>query len=224
MSRLNNLLTRPLEDDLKASDAELESVSPLENINIEKAWQTALARRPEIKILDQTLNTLDLEEIARKSEYYPRLFVKGGYDYTQNRYQTPDGNWSLTLGIGINLFNGGSTRAEIMKIEAQRSRLLEQKNRIIDDIKFEIKKYMLDSINARARMRVTIDSVKQAEENLKINRSRYEEGVGTATEVLDAVTLLTGAETNYYKSLYDAKKAEAAVVYAVGQDLLEVYK
>lgn len=223
VSRLNNLLVKPLEDDLKASDSNLDSISSPE-ISMDKAWQAALVQRPEIKILDETIRSMDLEETARRSEYYPKLLVKGGYDFTQNRYQVHEGNWSLTLGIGINLFNGGATKAEIMKIEAQRSRLIEQKNKILDDIKLEVKKYLLDSLTARARMRVTIDAVKQAEENLRINRSRYEEGVGTATEVLDAVTLLTGAETNYYKSLYDAKKAEAAVVYAVGQDLLEVYK
>ncbi|MGC2063277.1 MAG: TolC family protein [Thermodesulfovibrionales bacterium] len=224
VSRLNNLLVGPLEDDVRATDTNLESVSPLENINFEKAWQTALAQRPEIKILDEAVKGLDFEETSRKAEYYPRLFVKGGYDFTQNRYQVPDGNWSLTLGLGINLFNGGATRAEIMKIEARRSGLLEQKNKIRDDIKLEVKKYLLDSVTARERMKVSIDAVRQAEENLRINRSRYEEGVGTATEVLDAVTLMTVAETNYHRSLYGAKKAEAAVLYAVGQDLLEVYK
>ena len=53
--------------------------------------------------------------------------------------------------------------------------------------------------------------------------------VGDATpqevaEVLDALSLLTLAETNYHRSLYDAKKAEAAVLYSLGMNLLEVYK
>ena len=37
----------------------------------------------------------------------------------------------------------------------------------------------------------------QAEENLRLQRLRYQEGVGTATEVLDAVTLLTTAEIEF---------------------------
>jgi hypothetical protein len=41
--------------------------------------------------------------------------------------------------------------------------------------------------------------------------------------VLDAVSLLTVAETNFYRSLYDMKKAEAAVLYATGKDITEVY-
>jgi outer membrane protein TolC len=66
--------------------------------------------------------------------------------------------------------------------------------------------------------------VGQAEENLRINRVRYEEGAGTATEVLDAVTLLTTAETNQHRALYDFRRAEASVFYSTGRDLVEVYK
>jgi outer membrane protein TolC len=193
------------------------------DMTIEQAWELAAAQRPEIRIVDETMKSLDLDETARKSELYPRLIAKGGYDYTQNRYQTPQGNWSVTLGLGINLYSGGSTNAELMKIDAQRARLREQREKIIEDIRLEVFRYMHDAATAQERIGVTKDAVRQAEENLRINRSRYQEGVGTSTEVLDAVTLLTGAETNYYKSVYDAKKAEAAVLYVVGRDLTEVY-
>jgi len=46
---------------------------------------------------------------------------------------------------------------------------------------------------------VTKDAVKQAEENLRITRVKYEEGIGTGTEVLDAVSLLSVAGTNQYR-------------------------
>lgn len=95
---------------------------------------------------------------------------------------------------------------------------------LIDEIKLEVEKYILDLKTARERITVTKDAVGQAEENLRINRVRYGEGVGTATEVLDAVTLLTIAETNFYKSLYDFRRAEAGFIYSIGKDLLEVYK
>jgi outer membrane protein TolC len=83
---------------------------------------------------------------------------------------------------------------------------------------------MLDLKTARERISVTKDVVGQAEENLRIDRVRYSEGVGTATEVLDAVALLTIAETNLYRSVYDFKRAEAGFVYSIGKDLPEVYK
>ncbi|MHB8881804.1 MAG: TolC family protein [Thermodesulfovibrionales bacterium] len=222
-SRLNSLLNNPLEEPLQPVEVDLTSM-PAFDMPLEQIWQLALQQRAELRMLQEIMAALDLDETARKAEYFPRLFVRGGYDFTENRYQVHEGNWSVTLGLGISLYSGGTTRAELLKIGSQRARLSEQRNKLVDDIKLEIKKYLLDSATARERMKVAAGAVGQAEENLRINRSRYEEGVGTATEVLDAVALLSAAETNYFKSLYDAKKAEAAVLYAVGQNLLEVYK
>lgn len=75
--------------------------------------------------------------------------------------------------------------------------------------------------SARAEVLTLSQGLQRVAEN---NRVRYEEGVGTATEVLDAVTLLTVAETNYYRSLYDLRRAESATLYSMGKDLPEVYK
>jgi outer membrane protein TolC len=222
-SRLNSAIARPLKTDVQVVDVK-ETPSDALNLDVEKAWGLAESQRPEIQIVDATLKSLDMEEVAKRSEYYPRFFLQGGYDFTENRYQIHEGNWSLTAGMSLNLFSGGSTKAEVLKVKQQRLRLIEQINRLLDEIKLEVEKYILDLKTARERITVTRDAVGQAEENLRINRVRYGEGVGTATEVLDAVTLLTIAETNLYKSLYDFRRAEAGLIYSTGRDLSEVYK
>ena len=222
-SQLNNALVRPLTADIQVEDVR-ESPARFVEADMGKAWEVAEKQRPEILIAEETLKALDLEKKATQAEFFPRLFVKGGYDYTENRYQVYEGNWSVTLGMGMNLFQGGRTRAELKKNESQRSRLVEEKNKLVDDIKLEVEKYLLNLRTAKERVDVTRDAVQQAEENLRINRVKYEEGAGTATDVLDAVTLLTVAETNNYKSVYDLRRAEAAVLYAIGTDLSEVYK
>lgn len=222
-SRLNSALARPLSADSRVVDiTEIpgEYVAP----ELEKAWEAALKYRPEMQIADETLRSLDLETVSTKSEYYPKFFAAGGYDFTQNRYQVYEGNWQMTLGMSLNIFKGGSTKAALAKIENQKLQLLRQKAKLEDDIRLEVQRYTLELKDARERAAVTKDAVGQAEENLRINRLRYTEGVGTATDVLDAVSLLTVAETNYNKSVYDLRRAEAAVLYSMGKDLAEVYK
>ena len=222
-SRLNTALSRPLTTEVQVLDL---AEAPAAHVipEREKAWETALDQRPEIRIVDYTMKSLGFEEVSRKSEYYPRFFAGASYDYTENRFQVHQGNASLLLGMTVNLFSGGSTRAEVLKIEHQKTQLLEQRERLGDEIRLEVERNILDLRSALERIRVTKDAAGQAEENLRINRVRYEEGVGTATEVLDAVTLLTVAETNYYRSLYDFRRAESAVLYSIGRDLSEVYK
>ncbi|MCX5832360.1 MAG: TolC family protein [Deltaproteobacteria bacterium] len=222
-SRINNALLRPLTAEVAAAEVDKPNVDYLET-NLEKAWEIGLKERPEIKIAEETLKTLGLEEQAKKAEFYPELFVRGGYDYTENRYQLYEGNWAMILGVGVNLFSGGSTKAEVARIEHQKSKLREEKEKLVDDIKLEVQRNLLDTQSARQKIAVVKDALQQAEENLRINKTRYQEGVGTATEVLDAVTLLTVAETNHYRALYDLGRAEAAAMYSQGQKLAEAYK
>jgi outer membrane protein TolC len=222
ISRLNNLLLRPLLARTRVVEEKEALPGPLA-LDIEAAWARALKERPEIQIAEGTLKALKLDEIAKKSDYYPKIFARGGYDYTQNRYVVHEGNWSLIFGMNVNLFSGGSTRADVLKSQSQQYQLLEQRAKLLDDIRLEVQKYMLDLENAGERIQVTQDAMAQAKENLRINRVRYEEGVGTATEVLDAVNLLTVSETNYNRAIYDYRRAEAGVYYAMGVDLREVY-
>ena len=222
-SRLNNLLLRPLYWRVDAIEQQREIAAP-GNLDLDKAWQTALAGRPEIQIVDRTLQSLDLESVSKKSEFLPKLFARGSYDYMENAYSLHDDNWSLILGIDINLFEGGSSLADLKKTKYRKTRLVEQRAKLADEIKIEVQRYILDLQDAFERIQVTRDAASQAQENLRINKARYDEGVGTATEVLDAVTLLTTAEANYIRSVYDYRKAEAATHYAAGEDLLQIYK
>jgi outer membrane protein TolC len=141
----------------------------------------------------------------------------------ENAYSLYDDNWSLILGININLFEGGSSLADLKKTRYRKLRLVEQRAKLVDEIKIEVQRYILDLQDAYERIQVTRDAASQAQENLRINKERYDEGVGTATEVLDAVTLLTTAEANYIRSVYDYRKAEAATHYAAGEDLVQIY-
>ncbi len=222
-SRLNTVLARPLNTEVEVTDSIGTSAGPVVP-DRENAWVVALEQRPEMRIVDGTMKSLGFEETSRRAEYYPRFFAGASYDYTENQFMVHQGNAALVLGMTLNLFSGGSTKAEILKIGHQKTQLEEQRSRLADQIRLEVEKNILDYRNASDRTKVTKDAVGQAEENLRINRVRYEEGVGTATEVLDAVTLLTVAETNYYRSLYDLRRAESSVLYSMGKDLTEVYK
>jgi outer membrane protein len=223
-SQINNFLLRPLNSPVQPEDVAPSLLESRVVFDLEKAWDAAMQARPELQIVDATLKAQDLEEKARKADYLPKFFVKGEYDYIDNRYVLHEANASVLFGMSINLYKGGSTKAELAKIEYGKERLGEQRKQLMDDIKLEVKRYILDSETAKERVAATKDSVKQAEENLRINRVKYTEGVGTATDVLDAVTLLTVAETNYYRSLYDLMRAEAGVLYATGRDIAEVYQ
>lgn len=221
-SRINNILSRPLNSGVIVEDVQVNPTG--ESTAIENAWAIAEKQRVELGIIDREVKATEFEETVKKADYLPRFFVQGGYNYAENRYQLHEDNWSLIVGANMNIFSAGATKAEVSKVKYKKERLLEQRNKLVDDIKLEVEKNYRDMKNAAEKINVTKDAVGQAEENLRINKIRYEEGIGTATDVLDAITLLTTAETNYYRAMYEMKKAEAGFMYAIGQDLVSAYK
>lgn len=222
-ANLNNLLLRPLNGSIQPKESAEVIVAP-PNTDLKEAWEIAVTRRPEILIVDRTLSAVDLDVTVKRSEFLPKIYVRAADDYTENSYQVNENNWSLTFGITANIFDGGRSFADLQKTKSRKRQLLEQRARLVDGVKLELQNYLLQLDNSYARILVNRDAAGQAEENLRINKKRYEEGEGTATEVLDAVTLLTVAETNQIRSIYDYRKAEAAVHYAMGTDLREIYR
>jgi outer membrane protein len=219
-ARVNSILARPLDTRVEAAEIE-EPASP--EADLQAAWKAAEQRRVELKVLDEQLRAAGYQEAFRRSEYFPEFFAEGGYSYTQNRFLLEEDNWSFVVGLSMNLFSGGSTRAEVAKARLRQEQLREQREKLLEDIRLEVQSNYLDAENARERIGMTKDAVNQAEENLRINRIRYEEGVGTATDVIDAVALLTTAETNYLRAVYELRRARAKLTYSMGLDIVSAY-
>jgi outer membrane protein len=217
---LNNLLTRPLGGAIDVVEPPRPSSAVLWG---EEAEAAAENERPELQELDVALRIVVHEETARRSEYFPKVYGQASYDYTRNKYVTHDSNAGISVSAKMNLFNGGSTRAEMQKLEVVRSRLRIERQRLFDDIKLELRRHFLDMTNARQRVTVAQSAISQAEENLRITRVKYAEGLGIATDVTDAITLRALSETNHYRALYDGYRSEAQYLHAMGRNLEEMY-
>jgi len=225
VSRINSLLLKPLDADFRTEEVEIidsSSLSPHSSafcFDLSSAYEIAEELRPEIKAIDNEIEVLRLREKAKAGEYYPRLFLQASYEYTENRYMLHEDNWSLVFGLNVNLFSGGSTSSEIARLRAQQMQLLEERKRVVDDIRLEVKRYFVELKNAVERLNLTQKAISQAEENLRINKIRFEEGVGKSTDVLDAIALLSLAETNYYRAKYEYLRAKAGLLYSLGKDI-----
>ncbi len=219
-SRLNMLVLTDLNRPVEAEEV---SWHPFTGYSLEDAWQSALLYRPEIRRIDREISIAKAELKATEAEFLPTLYLSGGYEYQENRFMVHEGNWSLLGGIKLNLFSGGQTRSRIRQKKARLRALQLKKERLMDSVKLEVKEAYLGLHSAKNRIKATRKAVQQAEENLRLQRLRYKEGVGTATDVTDAIALLTRAETNYLSALYDSFRAEARLIYTMGLDLLQAY-
>ena len=178
---------------------------------------TGTADRHDIAALKQKLLARESGVRGSRENYLPEIYTRIGMDYVQNDKVREQAIFSATAGVKVNLFDGYAASAAREKAIKQRSqqqdilRLSEQRARL------EITSAGNDAQTAQERISVTEAAIRQSEENLRINRERYQERVGIASEVLDAQTLVTQSKSDYYRALYDYQTATARLQNARGQ-------
>lgn len=219
-SRLNSLLLRSLNDAVQLEEVKK---APSAGITLEQAWGEAEAESPEIQVIDAAIGAKAESIRSVQAEYLPSFFLSGGYEYQENQYMVHQDNWSLIAGVNINLSSGGATGSRVSMGKGELLSLRITRDKILDAVRLDVKSAYLDLQSSMQRIDVMKTSVASAEENLRLQRLRYQEGVGTAIEVLDAVTLLSTAETNSWRALYGSERAEAGLLYAMGRDLMGEY-
>jgi outer membrane protein TolC len=219
-SKINSLLLKPLNDVVQPEEIR---ASPAAGLTLDEAWSGAEASRSLLKEMDAAIAAKEQNVQSTQAEYLPTFYVSGGYEYLENKYMVHQDNWAAIVGVNINLFSGGASNSKIGMARAELRSLKLSRDKLLDTIRLEVKSAYLDLQSSAKKMEVTKAAVEQAEENLRLQHLRYKEGVGTATEVLDAVALLTTAESNSWKSLYGVKRAEAVLLNATGKDLVGAY-
>lgn len=172
---------------------------------------------PEIKALEKAVEGSEFDVQENKGGYYPEFFAKAGLDYVQNRQVKEQTIMAATIGLKFNLFDGQATTGRYRQAIATRSRNEQALRQAKAALGLEYRIAVNDANVSMERIKVSEKSIIQGEENLRINKERYQAQVGTATDVIDAQTLLTQARTDYYRSMFDYQVAVARVKKALGE-------
>jgi outer membrane protein TolC len=86
-----------------------------------------------------------------------------------------------------------------------------------DGVAVEVRQGWLSLAQAGQRIGASKEAVAQAEENLRVTRDRFKEGVALNTDVLDAEVSLLQAKTNLTQSLVDLELAKAKLRKVIGE-------
>jgi outer membrane protein len=179
--------------------------------------QPDLSKRGEIAALKDAVAAGDFAVQEVKSNYYPEFFAKLELNYMQNDKVREQTIMSALLGFKVNLYDGLATSSRLRQAVQVRSRDEERLHDLEAKVALELAQAQNDLRVAGARIKVVEKAIQQGVENLRITKDRYQEKVGTATEVVDAQTLLTQTRTDYYQSVFDLQVAAARVKRATGE-------
>ncbi len=179
--------------------------------------ENAMANRPDILAQKNNIDAGELTVKESRSGYFPEIFARLGADYVENKLAREQTIWSATIGLRMNLFDGLATTSRYRQAVEAQSQNMENLRRLEAGVRLEYDTAVNDARVAAERIATVKKSIQQGEENLRINMDRYMEQVGTATNVIDAQTLLTQTRTDYYRAVFDYQVAVARVKKALGE-------
>ncbi|MBK4729049.1 TolC family protein [Oxynema sp. CENA135] len=208
---LAQILNIPQSVDVSAAD-EVE-IAGLWELSLEESIIRAFQNRAE---LEQQLVQREINEQQRRAALAalgPQVSLFANYnviDIFDDDQGLADG-YALGARLQWNLYDGGAAKAraaqEEKNIEIAENRFTSQRNQIRTQV--EQAYYNLQS-NFRNIQTANI-ALDQARESLRLARLRFQAGVGTQTEVLDAETELTRAENNRLQAIVRYNRALASM-------------
>ena len=188
---------------------------PVVSEDPEALTHQALQQRPELANLHFQQQGLCNEAAAVKAELHPQVAATGGLLYFQDRYFVHNDYFVAGVGMSWSL-DCGITKHRAQALQRRACALAAQRADLEATIALQVRQAWLDARTANERVGVTRAAIDQAEDNLRVARNRYRDGVGSNTDVLDALNLRTRSQANYYNSLYSAVLAVLRLRRAVG--------
>jgi len=182
----------------------------------------ALENRPSLKAASLTVESNRKSASAAKGDYWPSISLGAGYSRSARDFSTmvsdPTQNSTLFGAVNLtwNAFSGFATDANVRKAEIQ---ALISENDLANgrrNVASDVEKAVAQLATARSQARVAVQAEQNAQDGLRLARTRQEVGVGTQLEVRDAELKLTQAQLSRVGALVDGREAEAALRRAQG--------
>jgi outer membrane protein len=182
-----------------------------------EAWiSRSLENRPDLQQM-QFQKMMAEEELKKaKAAHLPGLYLSGSYEINSEDFSETANNYTVGAVMRFNLFSGFGLQSKVNEVMAKLSQTQAMARQLELGIRVETRQGFFMAQSAYQRIEVAQAAVSQAEEGLRIVRNRYESGLFTIVNLLDAEVALQQARTNYFRSLHDFEVAMAQLNLAAG--------
>jgi outer membrane protein TolC len=191
LARLNTLLRRPVQTQIQIAD--ILKYEPSE-ISWEAAVQQAKNYRPELRQSEIVVEKADLPAVSVSANYLKQgdNILAREYPFGSSEVKTAEAT------LEWRFWAWGQRKDEMAVARYNMKKAQENQTELLDNIVLQVREAYVDTLEAEYNIEVTEKAIEQAEEDFRINQSRFQAQLGTTTDVLDAQTRLTRAKINYY--------------------------
>lgn len=190
---------------------------------LEMLLAEAAANRPELASLAARAEALAGRAVAAAAPARPQVALAARWDLARpnERFLPLEDQWNTSWSVGLvagwRVFDGGRTGAEAAAVDAERAVLEADRRELARRIMVEVETTRTNLEAALAATEAAEASVAAAAAREADGRERFQAGVATIAEVLDAQSELADAELALVRARSLARLADAGLLRAVGR-------
>ncbi len=191
---------------------------PIGPVHVEDFIALALARRPELQVLDRQIEIGERQIKIDKAANVPRIDAYAAEEERRDQSQSAFGQSVNDYAVGLlgtwNIFDGFAGRGQVMTDTATLDSTHISRDETRLTVENEVREAYARLMNAQATLQAQAATVKTAEESVKLARLSAETGYATLLDVLQSTLDLTSSRTEairtkqiYLDALADLEKA-----------------
>lgn len=216
VSALNNIMGSPIDEEVTIVEPDVKLPS---GFNLNAMMDEAARKRGNIKSISAQISALENSKKVITSEYLPKIYVAGGYKYSnQNDMVDPKGGFFAQLGLKMEVEWDRASK-EKQTLNSSISGLVNKRLQMISEVKLSVKSAYESLNSAINNLDVAKSAIEESEEYYRIVKLKYENGLSSNSDVLDAEALYISTLESERNAYYEVLEKYFMLEYAVGKDL-----
>jgi outer membrane protein TolC len=185
----------------------------------------AMEEQPILKLISIKKDAAHQKYNVERSKFSPQVGIFGQYQMYPQYLSVVEPRWAVGVQVSLNIFNGFQDYANLQSANHLEDEVKYLEADAVRNIRLLINKDYKDAANSKDRYLKTDESINLAKENLRLNEKRFDTGLGTSLEVIDAQLSLEKNEIESKQSLYDYYKSLTALNVNAGtpEEVLKIW-
>lgn len=186
---------------------------------LKSAFTYAMEHRTDLRKSRLSLLSSNLMAETKSADMLPKVDLTGTTQWSGSDMSYEGARPTSTIAVTLqwSAFEWGKTRKEIEAATVSTEKSYLELRDLESSIQLEVRKAFLEAEEYSQKVDLLDKTLDQAKENYRVNQIRYKEQLGTATDVLDAMDLLTSTRSSAISAISSYLKSLASLDLAVGK-------
>lgn len=185
------------------------------------AKDDGITARPEYHILEKQLELKEKQLALTRSDFLPQLGIAASYGYSDglklNGESDAMASFVAMASLKVPIYHWGEGRNKVKAMKAEEEMVRLKKEETSRLMLLEVAKTRYNLEDAATRVKLTRKSLAQAEENLQVGKNRFEVGMETITNYMEAQAQWQKAWSDWIDARAELRLSETYYLKATGR-------